>query len=108
MRFSLARFVLPGLLALVACAAPPAVEARHPPLGAGCPVQVFEQPPPMAIANLGTVRARCAPDVSRDDCIRELQDQACRLGGDVVWGVSSTARVVDEKNEWSGRAAHTE
>jgi uncharacterized protein YbjQ (UPF0145 family) len=63
--------------------------------------------PPVATDNIGTVRARCATDVGRDACIRELEDQACRLGADVVWGVSDTPRVVDEKNEWSGRAAHT-
>jgi uncharacterized protein YbjQ (UPF0145 family) len=61
----------------------------------------------MPTENIGTVRARCATDVSRDECTRELQDQACRLGANVVWGVDFAPRVVDEKNEWSGRAAHT-
>ena len=70
-------------------------------------MKIFESTPPMATDNLGTVRARCAQDVSHDDCRRELEDQACRLGADVVWGVDDAPRVVDEKNEWSGRAAHT-
>lgn len=61
----------------------------------------------MPTENIGAVRSRCASDVSHDDCVRELKDQACRLGADVIWGVSDTPRVVDEKNEWSGRAAHT-
>ncbi len=61
----------------------------------------------MPTENIGTVRSRCATDVSRADCIRELSDQACRLGADVVWGVADTPRAVDDKNEWAGRAAHT-
>jgi hypothetical protein len=100
------RFGAVGLLLAVGCAAA-VVDPRHPPLPEGCPVQIFENTPPMPTDNLGTVRARCGLDISRDDCIRELKDQACRLGGDVVWGVELAPRVVDEKNEWSGRAAHT-
>jgi hypothetical protein len=84
-----------------------AVDAKHPPLPAGCPVQIFENVPPMATENIGTARARCAADVSRDDCIRELKDQACKLGANVIWGADFAPRVIDEKNEWSGRAAHT-
>jgi uncharacterized protein YbjQ (UPF0145 family) len=61
----------------------------------------------MATDNIGTVRSRCATDVSHEDCLRELKDQACKLGADVVWGVADTPRLVDDKNEWSGRAAHT-
>jgi uncharacterized protein YbjQ (UPF0145 family) len=70
-------------------------------------VQIFEDAPPMQTDNIGTVRSRCAADISREDCLRELKDQACRLGADVVWGVATAPRVVAEKNEWDGRAAHT-
>jgi hypothetical protein len=45
--------------------------------------------------------------VSREDCIRELKDQVCALGGDVVWGVSDEPRNASGKNEWDGRAVHT-
>jgi hypothetical protein len=83
------------------------VATRFPALPSGCPVQIFENTPPMPTENIGSVRARCALDISREDCRRELKDQACRLGADVVWGASDAPRVVDEKNEWSGRAAHT-
>jgi hypothetical protein len=61
----------------------------------------------MPTDNLGSVRARCTTDVPHDACIRELEDQACRLGADVVWSVDEAPRVVGDKNEWSGRAAHT-
>ena len=84
-----------------------ASNSKYPPLPEGCPVQIFELVPPMATDNIGTVRARCATDISREDCIRELKDQACRLGANVVWGSQYAPRVIDEKNEWSGRAAHT-
>jgi hypothetical protein len=70
-------------------------------------VQIFENAPPMATDNLGTVRARCGTDIGREDCLRELKDQACRLGGDVVWGVADAPHVVGDRNEWDGRAVHT-
>jgi hypothetical protein len=96
------------LFVLAACGSPRPVDARFPPRPEGCPVQIFENTPPMPTENLGTVRSRCATDVSHEDCLRELKDQACRLGGDVVWGVSDAPRVVGDKNEWDGRAVHTE
>jgi uncharacterized protein YbjQ (UPF0145 family) len=61
----------------------------------------------MPTDNIGTVHAACGPDVSQEDCIRELKDQACRLGGDVIWGVPADPREVGEKSHWDGRVAHT-
>ena len=104
---TLARVAWPALAVLGLACGGAAVDPRYPPLPEGCPVQIFQNVPPTATDNIGTVRARCATDVSRDDCTRELKDQACRLGGNVVWGVDFAPRVIDEKNEWSGRAAHT-
>jgi hypothetical protein len=95
------------VLAPLACGGAPRAAQRFPPQPVGCPVEIFPDTPPMATDNIGTVRARCGMDISRDDCIRELKDQACKLGGDVIWGVADAPRVVDDKNEWSGRAAHT-
>jgi hypothetical protein len=92
---------------LAACASSHPTNARYPALPEGCPVRVFEEAPGVPTENLGTVRERCATDVSREDCLRGLKDQACRLGADVVWGVADAPRVIGDKNEWDGRAAHT-
>jgi hypothetical protein len=72
----------------------------------GCPVQVFDEAPPMPVENIGPVAAVCAPDDSKDVCLRELEDQVCLVGGDVLWEVEG--RVVEGgKQHERGRAAHT-
>lgn len=95
------------VLGLGACSSSQPSTSRFPAKEVGCPVQIFENAPPVPTENIGSVRARCAGDIAHDECIRELKDQACRLGADVVWGVADTPRIVGDKNEWSGRAAHT-
>ena len=72
----------------------------------GCPVQVFDQAPPFPTENLGPVSAVCAEDDSRDVCLRELEDQVCRLGGDVLWQIEGPT-ADGNKQRASGRAAHT-
>jgi len=106
-RLSAALSLAAACLALPACGGPRPVDPRYPPLPEGCAVQVFEDSPPRQTDNLGPVRARCTTDVGREACLRTLKDAACRLGADVVWGVADAPRVVGDKNEWSGRAAHT-
>jgi len=72
----------------------------------GCAVQSFVDAPPMATENIGPVRALCDPDDPRDTCLRELEDQVCLLGGDVLWQVEGPVREGD-KQRMSGRASHT-
>jgi hypothetical protein len=73
----------------------------------GCPVQVFTDAP-STTENIGPVVAVCSPDDSRDVCLRELQDQTCLLGGDVVWQVEGpTLDPTTNKQRMRGRAAHT-
>jgi hypothetical protein len=91
---------------LAACAGG-ATESRYSPRPEGCPVQILEGAPSVPTDNIGTARATCATDVSREDCLRELKDQACRLGGDMIWGVADAPRQVGGKNAWDGRVAHT-
>jgi hypothetical protein len=93
------------LLLLAACAHQG--NSKYPPLPQGCPVEIFHNAPSIPTDNIGTVRARCGFDIAPEACIRELSDQACKLGANVVWGVSDTPRNVGTGNEWNGRAAHT-
>jgi len=72
----------------------------------GCPVQVFADAPSMHTENIGPVIAVCAQDDSREVCLRELQDQTCLLGGDVVWQVEGPTPV-GNKQRMRGRAAHS-
>jgi hypothetical protein len=60
----------------------------------------------MHIENIGPVKALCDRDDSRETCLRELEDQVCLLGGDVLWQVDGPAPDAD-KQKMFGRAAHT-
>ncbi len=72
----------------------------------GCTVQVFDDAPSMKTENIGPVRALCDIDDSREACFRELEDQVCLLGGDVLWQVEGPTPG-GVKQRMSGRAAHT-
>jgi hypothetical protein len=105
MRTSLA--IAFSLLSVVACGGDPKpVDARYPPRAVGCDVQVFADVPPMQTDNLGPVSANCAEDIAKDDCLRTLKDQACKMGGDIVWGVAEPEKK-NGRSFYSGRAAHT-
>lgn len=93
-------------VALVACSSAPNRPAL-PERAAGCPVQLFYGSPTVDTTNLGVVTATCAEDLGEEACLRELQNEVCKLGGDVVWGVSEKPERVGEKNKYSGRAAVT-
>jgi hypothetical protein len=83
--------------------------SKYPSRASGCDVQVFQQAPTMKTENIGHVSASCddqAP-TSKDDCLRELKDQVCKLGGDAVWGVEAEPVHEDGKWKYHGRAVHT-
>jgi hypothetical protein len=76
----------------------------------GCDVRVFADAPPMRTENVGPVTAFCAESDSREACLRELQDQVCTLGGDVLWQVEGPAQETSSNGpgqRMRGRAAHT-
>jgi hypothetical protein len=86
--------------------------ATQGPRERGCTVQVISGggSPPMPTENIGPVTAFCSPDDSAAACLRELEDQACQLGGDVLWQVDgptpeSTSNGPGQRMH--GRAAHT-
>ena len=70
-------------------------------------MKLFPEAPPMPTDNIGPVTAWCGEDINNDACMRTLKDQACKLGGDVVWGVSDLPSVSVGKKKLAGRAAHT-
>ena len=70
-------------------------------------MKVFPEAPPVMTDNIGPVMATCGDDVKDDDCMRTLKDQACKLGGDIVWGVSDVPAKVHGKKQLAGRAAHS-
>jgi hypothetical protein len=82
-------------------------DARYPSRPAGCDVKLYPGLPDVPTDNIGPVRAKCDPDVSKDDCLRTLKDQACKLGADVIWQADVEPSQENGKNAWYGRAAHT-
>ena len=102
------RLALALVVGIASCAPPQAPDPRYPARREGCDVQIFHNAPYMQTDNLGPVSATCSASVSDEDCLRTLKDQACKLGGDVVWGVPEKARVDQAgKLNFEGRAAHT-
>jgi len=76
----------------------------------GCAVRVFRDAPPIPTENVGAVAAVCSPGDSQGICLRELEDQVCMLGGDVLWQVDGPApedTSEGRKLRMRGRAAHT-
>jgi hypothetical protein len=80
--------------------------ATQGPRERGCAVQVVDDVASMKTENIGPVTALCDQDDSREVCLRELQDQVCLLGGDLLWQVDGPSREGD-KQRMHGRAAHT-
>jgi hypothetical protein len=86
------------------------LRATKGPRERGCAVQVFADAPPMPTENIGPVTAFCAETDSREVCSRELEDQACLLGGDVLWQLEGPTPVASQtgmRQRMRGRAAHT-
>jgi len=76
----------------------------------GCAVQVYAGSVPFPTENIGPVTALCAEDDAKEVCLRELQDQVCLLGGDLVWQVDGPTPEGTQngmKQRMHGRAAHT-
>lgn len=93
-------------LAVVACGGGSG-SSKFPARSDGCEVHVFRQAPPMKTENIGHVSAHCDDTVAKDECLRQLEDQVCKLGGDVVWGVEPEPRHEEGQRKLAGRAAHT-
>ena len=91
---------------LVACASEPKTPSKYPARQPGCEVQIFPEEPSYQTDNIGPVQASCDDSISDEECLRELKDQACKLGADTVWGVNDPPTRAAGKKRYSGRAAH--
>jgi hypothetical protein len=85
-------------------------KSPYPAQERGCQVTVFDGLPPFPTANIGSVVAWCPETDTRDACVRELQDQVCLLGGNVllqIEGPTPQATSDGMKQRMRGRAAHS-
>ena len=88
----------------IACGGAP---SKFPARPEGCEVKTFSDAPRIQTENIGTVSSACDESVPDESCLRQLKDEACKLGGDVVWGVPDKPKLENGKKRYSGRAAHT-
>jgi len=76
----------------------------------GCALQIYTDSLPMRVENIGPVTSLCKEDDTRDACQRELADQACLLGADILWQVDGPTPESTQngmRQRMHGRAAHT-
>lgn len=102
------KVLLSSIVLLAACGAPQ--DSKYPARESGCEIKIFQDTPPVPTDNIGPVTATCDPELPDPVCMRTLQDEACKLGADVVWGVEAPTTVatqVGQRKKFSGRAAHT-
>ena len=98
-----------ALLGLAACdTMKGAPDPRYPRESAGCDVTTFPDGPKVIADNLGKVKVECDVNTTDEECLRTLEDEVCKLGGDVAWGVSSKPVYIGGGTKvMEARAAHT-
>jgi len=87
---------------LAGCGGSP-TDARYPPREDGCPVKNYPGPPGIPVDELGAVKVECATG-GGNACQRQLENEVCRRGGDVAWGMADNAL---NATVLAGHAAHS-
>lgn len=91
---------------LSACGSSTKPASKYPEQKPGCEVQVFPEEPSYQTDNIGSVSATCDERDTEEVCLRELKDQACKLGADTIWGAGEKSELKLGKKVRTGRAAH--
>jgi hypothetical protein len=84
--------------------------AKYPPRGRGCSVRIFNGPVPGVKEwdDLGIARVDCPLDLGRVQCRQRLREEACRMGGDLLYDVpKKPARPSEQGMVYIGHVAHT-
>ena len=97
------------VLVIGACGGGAKTDPRYPPRPAGCDVKVFRgKVAGITYDDIGHVDAICGTDLGPEECLKELRDQACKLGGDIVYDVPDEPnKPSPDKIKYTGRVAHT-
>ncbi|MFO0735254.1 MAG: hypothetical protein U0270_05215 [Labilithrix sp.] len=102
-----ALYIIVGLGLVLACGGGQSeIPSKYPPRPPGCEVRIFPDRPSYSTDNIGPVSASCDETISDQDCLRTMQDEACKLGADTVWGVSDKPEMKLGKKRFYGRSAH--
>ena len=83
--------------------------AKYPPRGRRCHVSVYDTPAPGVKEwdDLGIARVECPLDVGRVQCMAQLREEACRMGGDLLYDVPRKgSRPGEQAMVFMGHVAH--
>jgi hypothetical protein len=84
--------------------------AKYPPRGRRCKVHVYTGSTPGVKDwdDLGIARVECPLDVGRRQCMGQLIEQACRMGGDLLYDMPKKGqRPGEQALVYQGHVAHT-
>ena len=98
-----------ALLSALTCAGSK-IARRYPRRPAGCKLAIYNAPIPEAVAwdDIGVIEVGCYLDDSEVTCLHRLRTEACRMGGDMVYGVPKRAlRPTERAMVFRGMVAHT-
>jgi hypothetical protein len=109
MKIHIATFPLATLLSLASCAGGPKTDPRYPPRPAGCAVQLFRgKIASIPYDDIAHVDAICGTDIGIEECLKELKNQTCKWGGDLVYDVpEEPSKPSPDKIRFTGHVAHT-
>jgi hypothetical protein len=95
--------------AVLACGSPKKTDPRYPPQPEGCKVMIFNGPVPSTVKfdHLGRVDMICGELIAHSDCMRALMDEACKLGGDILYDIVGPTKPAPDKVKYDGRVGHT-
>ncbi len=98
-----------ALFVLVSCGGNVKSNSAYPPRPAGCEVKLFHgKVQGIVYDDIGRVDSICSSEFSREQCIVELKNQTCKLGGDIVYDVpDDPEKPSPDKVRYTGHVAHT-
>ena len=98
-----------ALLSTLTCAGSKSTR-RYPRRSPGCALKIFHAPMPEAVTwdDIGFLEVGCYLDEGESICMHRLRSEACKMGGDMIYGVPKRAfRPTERDMVYRGMVAHS-